>query len=209
MSQLQQALSTRDEFLASVSHDLKNPIASIKGMAQLLERRLTRSGSIPHEQVEQTLRTIDAVATRAGTQVEELLDIARMRLDRPLDVDREPTDLVALVGEVVAEYRQRSDGRLIHFDAAVPTLVGAWDRRRLARALGNLLENALKYSPPDSPVLVRVTFEADGVGWGVLTVQDQGVGIPAEELDNIFQRFKRGTNVAASKLPASSAAARR
>jgi signal transduction histidine kinase len=58
-----------------------------------------------------------------------------------------------------------------------------------------LLENALKYSPPDSPVLVRVTFETDGVGWGVLTVQDQGVGIPAEELDNIFQRFKRGTNV--------------
>jgi PAS domain S-box-containing protein len=192
MEQLEQALATRDEFLASASHDLKNPIASIKAMSQLLERRLNRTGHVTEEQLRETLARIDAVATRASAQVEELLDLTRMRLERPLDLDRDPADLVQLVREVVAEQQQATETRTISFEAGVSELVGGWDARRLARALSNILDNAIKYSADDSPIHVRLSTEPD---WVELSVEDHGMGIPPEDLQTIFTRFQRGRNV--------------
>jgi PAS domain S-box-containing protein len=195
MTQLEQALATRDEFLASASHDLKNPIASIKAMAQLLERRLDRTGVVSNEQLRQTLERIDAVASRASAQVEELLDLTRMRLDRPLDLDREPLDIVQLTREVVAEHQQATDQRVISFDSTEPSLVGRWDARRLTRTLLNILDNASKYSPADSPIHVQLRREAPNGEWVALSIQDFGIGIPNEDLQQIFERFRRGSNV--------------
>jgi signal transduction histidine kinase len=195
LAQLEQALATRDEFLASASHDLKNPIASIKAMAQLLERRLNRTGGVTNEQLQDTLTRINAVATRASGQVEELLDLTRMRLDRSLDLDRESTDIVELAREVAAEYQQLAEQRTIDFDATVASLIGQWDGRRLTRALSNIIDNAIKYSPDTSPIHVRVHREEPGGGWAVVSVEDRGMGIPAEDLEGIFQRFRRGRNV--------------
>jgi PAS domain S-box-containing protein len=192
LTRLEQAMATRDEFLASASHDLKNPIASIKAMAQLLERRLNRTGVTP-EQLRETLGRINAVATRASGQVDELLDLTRMRLDRPLDLDRDAIDVVALVGDVVAEYQQMTDRREFVFEPSVRSLEGRWDARRVIRALSNVLDNAIKYSPDNSTVRVRL-HQAEN-GWAVIEIEDSGIGIPPDELETVFERFQRASNV--------------
>jgi PAS domain S-box-containing protein len=195
MAQLQQSLQTRDEFLSSASHDLKNPVASIKASAQLLQRRLRRAGQLDPEQLQTGLERIDAIATRAGDLVDELVDVTRLQMGQLLDLDRQPTDLVALVREIVAEHQQRTDRHQIRLDDQVAELVGTWDRRRLGRVLGNLLDNAIKYSPEGGQIQVRVLHQDGPTGWAVMVVEDHGIGIPTDELERVFARFERGTNV--------------
>jgi len=194
MEQLERELRTRDEFLASASHDLKNPIAGIKGTAQLLLRRLGRPGEIDVPRVQEALERIVSVASRAAVQVDVLLDDTRMEMNRPLDLDKRPTDLIRLAGELVAEYQQQTDRHELQLAGGVQSLVTAIDERRLSRALGNLLENALKYSPEGGIIRVEVGRDAQ-TGLAILSVRDQGVGIPASDIGRIFDRFERGTNV--------------
>jgi signal transduction histidine kinase len=77
-------------------------------------------------------------------------------------------------------------------------LVGTWDTARLERVVANLLGNAVKYSPDGGPIVVRMAREEDseGMAWAVLSVRDAGVGIPAADLPHVFDRFRRGGNVA-------------
>src|SRR5919204_5215948 len=87
--------------------------------------------------------------------------------------------------------------RAVRVDAATPELVGAWDARRLERVVANLLENAVKYSPPSTEVLVRVAPDEGACGPGaVLVVADRGIGIPAADLPRVFERFFRAANAA-------------
>jgi PAS domain S-box-containing protein len=187
----QQALRTRDEFLASASHDLKNPLASIKATAQLLERRIDRPGPVDVARLHEGLQRIDAIASRAAGLVEELLDLARMQMGAPLDLDRRKIDLIDLTREVIRE-RHAAESHSIEMLGAA-RIIGAWDARRLGRVLSNLVDNAIKYSPAGGAVTVRA--ELDG-SWAVLEVSDHGVGIPAEDQARIFERFQRASNVA-------------
>jgi signal transduction histidine kinase len=194
--ELEQALRTREEFLAAAAHDLKTPLAAIKGTAQLLRGRVARGASLPPERLQEALGAIDLAATRMGALVDELLDAARLYMQRPLDLDRQPTDLVALARAVAAEVQLATEQHVIEVRAAVPTLVGPFDSRRLARVLANLVGNAVKYSPHGGTVTIEVepATEADR-SWAVLHVRDQGLGIPPEDLPHIFERFHRGSNV--------------
>jgi signal transduction histidine kinase len=192
--QLRSAVESRDELLASVSHDLKNPIAAIKGISQLVQRRLRREGPVDRARLLEDLEHIDEVAKRTAMQVDELLDISRMQMDRPLDLDRSPTDIVALVRRAVGEHQQQTNRHALSVDTDVPELVGDWDQLRLSRALDQLLENAIKYSPNGGAIDVSVRrTEANG-GSAELSIQDQGIGIPSDETDRIFDRFERGSN---------------
>ncbi|MBV9357567.1 MAG: PAS domain S-box protein [Chloroflexi bacterium] len=194
LAQLELALQTRDDFLASASHDLKNPIASIKALAQLAERRVARSQQIDVERLRSDLARIDTVATRAAGQIEELLDVTRMKSGQ-LVLDRQSTDLVSLAREAVAEYQQRTQLHHITLEADVSRLIGEWDSPRLARVVGNLLDNALKYSPAGGTIRVIVGREDRRPVQAVLSIEDQGIGISEQDLDRIFDRFQRGTNV--------------
>lgn len=194
MTQLERELQTRDEFLASASHDLKNPIAGIKGNAQLLLRRLSRPGEIDLEGIRQALERIVSVSTRAGQQVDELLDDARIQMGRVLDLERHPIDLVRLAADLVADYQQQMEDREFHLNCGVPALVALVDERRLARALGNLLDNAVKYSPDGGLIRVEVLHDRQ-TDSAILGVHDHGIGIPQADLGRIFQRFERGSNV--------------
>src|SRR5205823_2466677 len=155
VADLQVALRTRDEFLASASHDLKNPIASIKATAQLLQHRMRRTAVLDPALVERSLARIDAVATRAAGLVDELLDVARLQMGRPLDLDRHEIDLVDLTRGIVGE-QQRTDRHEIVLEPQANALSGWWDRPRLQRALANLLDNAVKYSPDGGAIRVRL-----------------------------------------------------
>jgi PAS domain S-box-containing protein len=193
--ELQEALRTRDEFLASASHDLKNPLASIKATAQLLERRLDRPEPLDVARLREGLQRVDAIATRAAGLVEELLDLTRLQMGSPLDLDRRPTDLVRLAREVAAELQQTTEQHQLRVESPESELVGLWDARRLGRVLSNLLDNAVKYSPDGGPIVVRVGRDGD---WATVEVVDNGIGIPTVDHGRIFERFQRASNVQGS-----------
>jgi signal transduction histidine kinase len=103
-----------------------------------------------------------------------------------------PTDLVQLVQRAVQEQQQASDGARLEFQRSVDELDGIWDARRLSLVMANLLSNAVKYSAIGSPIAVRVGRDD---GWGVVSVEDHGIGIPASDLPHLFERYWRGSNV--------------
>jgi signal transduction histidine kinase len=190
--QEQQAIQARDDFLAAASHDLKNPLTAIRGSVQMLERTLKRTGAIPPERLASSIRTISGAAGRMTTLVDELLDVARLRMGGPLVLEYAPMDLVALAREQAAMQQSGTEHHRIVVAAELPELVGVWDRRRLERVVENLLSNAIKYSPSGGEITLTVRREAD---MAVLSVTDQGMGIPAADLPHVFERFRRAANV--------------
>jgi signal transduction histidine kinase/DNA-binding response OmpR family regulator len=198
--QAQEAIRLRDEFLASISHDLKNPLGAIKGQAQLLQRRVKREHPSATERLVKGLTTIDSLATKMTAQIDELLDLASLQAGQQLELNRQPTDLVALAQRVAEECQQITEQVELRVDVMVPELVGNWDQVRLARVLSNLFENAIKYSPHQTTVTVVVKEEERaGNTWAILEVRDQGIGIPESELTRIFERFYRASNAAGQR----------
>lgn len=190
--QAQEAIEARDEFLATAAHDLKNPLTIVKGGAQLLRRELSRGDALDRDRLAVGLASLDAAATRVSRQVDGLLDITRHRSGVPMDLQRRTTDLIALARQVAAEYRQASEAHSVRVETDLETLVGYLDRGRLERLLDNLLSNAVKYSPGGGEVVLSVARE---LGDAVIAVCDRGIGIPPDELERIFERFGRGSNV--------------
>lgn len=187
----------QQEFLDDIAHDLRNPLAAVKGQAQLMLRQLERKGAIAPERLRAGLHGIDVGVAQMTAQISELQDVARLRSGQPLALTTEPTDLVALVNDTAVSARQLSARHEILVDADAPELVGRWDTFRLRRVLDNILGNAVKFSPGGGQVTVAVARQEGPDGpWARIDVRDEGVGIPAADLDRIFERFQRGSNVA-------------
>jgi len=186
---------TREEFLSSAAHDLKTPLTSMAGYAQLGRQRLARSADPDAARVAGHLAHIEGGIARQLRLITELEDVTRVEMGGALDLARRPTDLVALVRGVAAQQEATAVGRIV-VDAAVPTLEGAVDAARLERAVANLLANAVKYSPTGGAIVVRVAREETPEGAAaMIAVSDRGVGIPAADLPHIFERFRRAANV--------------
>lgn len=195
VTERKQAERAREALLASVSHDLKSPLTVIRGHAQLLQLKARRQGANAAE-LGDGLAKIDAAASRMAAQLTELLDVARLQMGEELELQREPVDLVALVTERAGVHQQTTRRHEIVVEANGKRIAGEWDRARLERVLDNLIGNAVKYSPAGGEVRVRICAERDGSGeWAVVTVADQGVGIPPADLPHVFAPFQRGGNV--------------
>jgi signal transduction histidine kinase len=190
---LRDQLTERDEFVATVSHDLKSPLTFIKGMANLRRRRAPVTPVTTP--LLDALEQIEACAGRMAHMLDELVDAGRLEAGRPLELRRDTTDLVALARQTVVEHQQTTDRHLLRMETNVPDLIGVWDRVRLGRVLDNLVGNAVKYSPRGGAIEVRVDLEEHAERWAVLRVSDKGEGIPAGDLPHIFERFRRGRNV--------------
>jgi excisionase family DNA binding protein len=192
----QDAVRARDEFLSAAAHDLKTPLTSVKGMAQLLRRQVARSGVPTDDRLMEGLARIDATATKMGQQLDELVDLTRLQMGQQLELRRGSTDLVVLAQRVAAEQQQLTNRHRIRVETSLPELVGEWDAVRLGRVLDNLVSNAIKYSPAGGDVVVSVAGDdVAGDGWATLAVADEGLGIPAADLPLIFERFRRARNV--------------
>jgi signal transduction histidine kinase len=197
MANAERALRVRDEFLGSVSHDLRTPLGTIKGLAQLLMRQAARDSALDPERALSLLREIDGATTRMTAMVDELLDVTRLEAGRPLELHRREVDLTALVRGLVAEYGRTSDRRFAIVECAAGPLIGSWDADRLERVLANLLSNAVKYSPEGSSITVELDRREHTAGvWAMLSVRDEGIGIPAADLPHVFERFYRAGNAA-------------
>jgi PAS domain S-box-containing protein len=188
------------EFLADVAHDLKNPLTAVRVQAQVMARRL-RAGRLDEDVADAGLTAIEANTERMARRIDELGDVAQLRLGRTLELRPESTDLVGLAKHLAATWQHTAERHEIRVVAEVPTLVGAWDPTRLERVLENLLSNAVKYSPRGGPIELRVCRE-DGPegGWATVSVRDEGIGVPAADLPWIFERYRRAGNVA-GRLP--------
>jgi signal transduction histidine kinase len=196
----EQAVQIRDQFLASVAHDLKNPLGAIKGYAQLLRRQAVKANGLGTERLVQGLDRIDTMVTRAVGQIDELLDVARLRASQALELNTAPTDLVALAHLVVEEFQQASSWHRIRIETAVDEILGVWDAARLERVIENLLANATKYSEPDSEIVIRVALsESASESWATLSVRDRGIGIPPKDLPRLFEPFYRASNAVGQK----------
>jgi signal transduction histidine kinase len=194
--QLEETIRTRDEFLASASHDLKGPITTIRGVAQLLQRQLQTAKRVDPAYLVQELGRIEGATTKMTVLINQLLDLAHLKAGRSLTLEPHPTDLVALARRIAAEHQAQSGQHVIRLQTAARTLVGNWDAFRLERVLDNLLSNAIKYSPAGGEIILTITREPDEPdGWAVLVVRDHGVGIPAADLPKVFERFQRAGNV--------------
>lgn len=187
----------RDQFLAAVSHDLRNPVGIIRGRTELLRRSLAK-GTNP-EHLATGLGAIDTSTMRLVRLVDELLDVTRLRMGHPIELDTAPTDLGELARRMADEFRQMEPGRTISVDTNGERLVGEWDATRIERVLANLLSNAVKYSDSNSEIQVVASGEdRDGDRWAVLAVSNKGIGIPPSETDRVFDTYYRATNVADS-----------
>ncbi|HEU0003308.1 MAG TPA: ATP-binding protein, partial [Ktedonobacteraceae bacterium] len=194
--QAQEAVNLRDELLAAVTHDLKNPLATVMGFTQLLRRTVDRTDWPEKDQVIDGIARIYATATRMNMLIDELLDFAHLQIGNPLNLDEGETDLVRLARQAITAYEQTSRRHQLRLEVSLPELIGWWDSVRIERVLGNLLSNAIKYSPEGGAITVRVTKEeSEDETRAILSVADTGIGIPASDLPQIFDRFHRAKNV--------------
>ena len=199
------ALRMRDELLAIVSHDLKNPLAAIKGNIQLARRRVQEANVADAGRVISILERIDEAQAKMNMLINELMDFGRLQAGLPLTLQRRPTDLLALVHAVVREQQHTTTRHDIIVQADMPELVGWWDAERLERVIANLLSNAIKYSPSGGDIVVAVAQESldseesgEGTGadtWATITVRDQGLGISPDDMPHIFEWFRRASDV--------------
>jgi PAS domain S-box-containing protein len=184
------------EFLGDVAHDLKNPLTAARAQAQMMARRL-RTGRLDEAAMSAGLAAIEANTARMAHRIDELGDIAQLRLGRMLELRPEPTDLVALAEQLATTWRQSAGRHDIRVVAEVSHLIGEWDPMRLERVLDNLLSNAVKYSPRGGPIDIRVGREDGPSGSrAVVRVRDEGIGVPAADLPTVFERYRRAANVA-------------
>jgi len=190
--QAQKALRGRDELLSIVSHDLKNPVGTVKGYAQLLQRLIKREGTVNSEQVVDGLTKIDETSTKMTALINELVEHARLQSGQPLTLDRQTTDLVAMVQQVIEEQQRTTTRHQILLETNLQELVGIWDAIHLQRVIVNLLSNAIIYSPGGGDITVTVVQPDDTTAR--LTVRDHGMGIPEAELPHIFEQFQRAGN---------------
>jgi signal transduction histidine kinase/DNA-binding response OmpR family regulator len=188
-ARLEETSRRKDEFLAMLSHELRNPLAPIRNAVEVIrmiappEPRLRWAADVTDRQVRQLTRLVD-----------ELLDVARISQGK-IVLKQAPLDLVALVAQCVETHRPGVSARRLQLSVSLPgrpvTVRG--DATRLAQIIDNLLTNATKYTHDGGSIEVAVTCESTPAGdRAVLTVSDDGIGIEAELLPHVFELFEQG-----------------
>jgi signal transduction histidine kinase len=195
-AQAEAALRLRDQVLAAVSHDLKNPLTVIRAQAQVLARRY--GPSLPPHSAPRFLAGLDRIqeeTIRLARWVDELSDFSRLQLGQDLPLDRHPADLVVLARRVCAEIQRGADLHHLSVRAPLPSLVGHWDEARLERVLVNVIGNAVKYSPDGGDVTILLALDSDvEPPQATIRVSDHGLGIPAPDLQRVFEPYYRAPN---------------
>jgi signal transduction histidine kinase len=175
----------KEDFLTTAAHDLKTPLTTIIGQAQLLALQARRNPMDPAD-----LAGIDRLVQEAGrmrTLVRELLDVSRIEQGRLIGA-RGVSDLVDLARQACVRHTTKMHPCTL---VAPDCLLGSWDAMRMAQVFGNLLENAVKYSPRGGEVRVIIEQELDTAH---IVVADQGIGIHDSDLPHVFDRFYRAAN---------------
>jgi sigma-B regulation protein RsbU (phosphoserine phosphatase) len=174
----------REQFIAVLSHDLRNPLSAIVGGAELMMKTPL------NDRAQAMARLIQGSANRMGGLIEDVMDFARGRLGGGLTLAREPdAPMEALLRQVVGELQASAPQRVIETEFAINAPVHC-DRRRIGQLTSNLLGNAITYGAPDQPIRLGAST---GGGRFELSIANSGDPIPPTALEKIFEPFERGT----------------
>lgn len=171
----------KDEFISTVSHEIKTPVTSIKAYGQILQRKMREEDNLENVVF---LKKIDVQINRLTDLVHHFLDATRIDNNK-LNFEPVSFNLNELAMEIVDEIQQISPNHRLHFSPGTPLLVYA-DTERIRQVIVNMLNNALKYSPNADRVDI-FTYEKDN--FACLCVKDYGIGIPPSQQGKIFNRF--------------------
>jgi signal transduction histidine kinase len=182
------AAREREDVLAIVSHDLKNPLATMRLSAAVLQQKLAR---LPGgEALVGRVAAMDRAAVHMVGLITELLDAARLDAGQPLAVDPRPEPVGDIIGEALALLEPQATRRELRLvQHLTPGLVALCDRERILQVLANLLSNAVKFTPAGGRVTVRCAAVADDAARLAIEVHDTGVGIPTDRHDAVFEPF--------------------
>lgn len=182
------AVKSRDAMVATVVHDLRNPLAAASALVEMMLEDQP-AGSAMSSDLETVLRSLGHM----GGLAEEMLDSARAAAGHAIALRRSIGDLGVLLSAALAQVqRNLRTGFSLQLDLTTEPLPGAFDASRVRRIFDNLLSNAMKYSRPGGLIRVRsVRVERTAV----VEIADAGIGIPAADLPNMFKRFHRAGNV--------------
>jgi len=181
----QEAVREREAFMAIASHELKNPLTVLLGRAQLLQRRLMRQGGAARDLDD--IKSVITSTQQMNQLLVDLLDVAHVAGEQ-LNLNRASLDLGALVRRVASTMEESAPRHQISISAPQEPLVIAGDCIRLEQVFHNLLNNAIKYSPGGGKVAISIAVEETHA---LITVHDEGLGIPAAALPHLFKRFYR------------------
>jgi signal transduction histidine kinase len=195
------AVELRDRLIGTASHELRNPLAVVRGHWELLGRRLGRvMDRLPEEDgaaIRSSLERLGQGISDMQRMIEELLNPQHASTGT-VELDRTEMDLAAAVRLAAQDLPDATASARLQLRLPDAPVRGSWDRGRIEQVIANLLANALKYSPREAPV--DVSLEADG-RHARLRITDQGIGIEPDELESIFQPFTRGRAAASHRLP--------
>lgn len=193
--QAEAAIRVRDQFLTLASHELKTPITSVMGFAELLQRRTAHADTLT-ERDHRALELIHTQSVRLSQLINTMLDLSRIEAGQ-FSIEHAPVDLNALTASTVSALQISLDKHTLTYDGPHEPLVIEGDELRLEQMLQNLIQNAIKYSPQGGSVHVKlVRLEQTAC----LAVSDQGIGIPEEVIPSLFTRFYRAENVTAYRI---------
>jgi PAS domain S-box-containing protein len=189
---LSQAVRVRDNLLATVTHDLRNPLTVIFGTIRIVRRVLASGGDLATKDLADLYESMEISAKRMAHLIDELLDAARIDAGQGLELDLEHCDLVGILRTAIEFQQTLTSDHQFPMTCNQDEIWGHWDAARLDRVFGNLLSNAAKYSPDGGVIEIDVHADEQAA---VVTITDHGMGIPASEVPDIFERFRRSSNV--------------
>jgi signal transduction histidine kinase len=189
--------TTREAFLATILHDIRQPVTLVEGSLHLSDRWL-RTAPVDTERVHESVGDALAATIELVAMIDTLSDASRLVLGGML-ADLEPASLAALVRTAVDAFGAAARERIVVDAPPGGTLIGLWDASLVQRLVTNLIGNAVKYSPHGTQV--RVTVEPGAPGYARLIVADEGLGMAPDEIATAFDRFARGSRTRQAGIP--------
>ncbi len=185
-NELEQANNEKNEFLGIAAHDLKNPLAGMRGLVAMLEHSHDR---LTIKDVEETAQILSRAIEKMFTIIKNLLDINAIETGN-MRLQSEVFDVAAVVTDVIADYHNRADekGITLHFDAPFYAMQAFGDSTATMQVVDNIVSNAVKYSPSGRNIWVRVLKSNDGIR---VEVQDEGPGLSEDDKKRLFGKFVR------------------
>ncbi len=174
----------KSEFISTAAHELRPPLASVMGYAELL----LQLGHLPLPEQQEYLEKICEKAEVLAHIIDDLLDLSRIESGRLIALDRVPADLNELLRDVLEQYRQGSPGHTFRLQLLLEPVILAIDREKIHQVMENLLSNAVKYSPAGGTITVRTALVGNCFE---IAVADQGIGMTSDQVERIFDKFYR------------------